>query len=925
MESKLNDTYATNSQSSSRRPNTHVHRTQSGIDVDEILRPHRPGRYNSAIEAAGALIGHSQGSRNFSDDTRASYHQIPEKPKMGSLTRLSSRDGPPNPFFAGQGVSSRRESSRTLQHPRTLPFEIPPIETDTLYGISSNVKEHQATDTAHSGSPDPDKEVFWPLPDQYERRPAPENLPLKREYRDEIEAARKIVTDSKSIDKGFTRGWKSPQEDPGAAERTLSEGDLEEDYDSGGRAPFPNRDFPSTQKGPTDEARSIRITRVRSPEEGGSATPPPITRARRYIIDDSEADTSPDSFFPGAVTALRAYGSSHVDEAASSAGSTERPPTAIRVRGHSSPRTDSPYGPGQSTRPGSSSSPRSPLMEEESLKEIRTPALNRIERYESAERSQSKGKTPNFSLQRSANYKVDTGQSRMYHDIYARKNDSGVVIDRSRSSKEKQTGSAQGSSEPSHYSSRISEGSNQPVDFFSQGIFQVVLHNPATSHQLLKYCESQVCSENVEFLTKVQQYRTMVNTLAGALASIHKTFISNESSSQVNVPGDILEEVHGDMKALVVDTMPSMESLFNNMQDRIEQLIFDDIYPRFVRYQMAMETAKSLTNDRHQYQGLGDCFCFSNPRQADTPIAYASDGFVQVTGYSRTEIIPRNCRFLQGPQTDRTAIRRVKEAIKEERETVELLLNYKKTGAPFWNLLYIAPLRDETGKVVFFMGGQINCSTTIHSNTDVMRVLSASHVEPTEEPKRQERDKTTAQQKPGRKSFLSVFNRGDKQNPPPPVPNAQTGLEQQVLDRMGGRDMKTQIKEFYSAYSKYLVVRADTFVIKFYSSGVAETLVSVGLGGGVGGGQSIAGQDVFRFFKSHQLGTNQPDVKTPVKKAIKSGFPISIGVRMQTRRSVVFRGDENFMTHWTPLKNEHGTVHWVVITLASMMGPDIDM
>lgn len=52
-------------------------------------------------------------------------------------------------------------------------------------------------------------------------------------------------------------------------------------------------------------------------------------------------------------------------------------------------------------------------------------------------------------------------------------------------------------------------------------------------------------------------------------------------------------------------------------------------------------------------------------------------------------MIPRNCRFLQGSQTDRSAVRRLKQAIMEERETVELLLNYKKNGAPFWNLLYM--------------------------------------------------------------------------------------------------------------------------------------------------------------------------------------------------------------------------------------------
>ena len=74
---------------------------------------------------------------------------------------------------------------------------------------------------------------------------------------------------------------------------------------------------------------------------------------------------------------------------------------------------------------------------------------------------------------------------------------------------------------------------------------------------------------------------------------------------------------------------------------------------------------------------------------ADNPIVYASDGFVNVTGYSRTDVVPRNCRFLQGNYTDRSATRRLKASIEAREESVELLLNYKKNGEPFWNLLYV--------------------------------------------------------------------------------------------------------------------------------------------------------------------------------------------------------------------------------------------
>ena len=63
-------------------------------------------------------------------------------------------------------------------------------------------------------------------------------------------------------------------------------------------------------------------------------------------------------------------------------------------------------------------------------------------------------------------------------------------------------------------------------------------------------------------------------------------------------------------------------------------------------------------------------------------------GFVKVTGYARNEIIPRNCRFLQTKQTDRESVARIKKSCMEPAESVELLLNERKNGEPFWNLLY---------------------------------------------------------------------------------------------------------------------------------------------------------------------------------------------------------------------------------------------
>ena len=88
----------------------------------------------------------------------------------------------------------------------------------------------------------------------------------------------------------------------------------------------------------------------------------------------------------------------------------------------------------------------------------------------------------------------------------------------------------------------------------------------------------------------------------------------------------------------------------------------------------------------------------------DTPVVFANDGFCRMTGYPREEVLGRNCRFLQGPGTDRDAVARLRDAIAAGRPVEAELLNYRRDGGPFWNALRIGPVADGDGPARFLVG-----------------------------------------------------------------------------------------------------------------------------------------------------------------------------------------------------------------------------
>ncbi|GGE79419.1 blue-light-activated histidine kinase [Sphingomonas prati] len=98
----------------------------------------------------------------------------------------------------------------------------------------------------------------------------------------------------------------------------------------------------------------------------------------------------------------------------------------------------------------------------------------------------------------------------------------------------------------------------------------------------------------------------------------------------------------------------------------------------------------------------------SDASQPDSPIILANEAFLRLTGYSADEVIGRNCRFLQGRETDPAAVDQIRAGLRAGRDITVSLQNYRKDGSAFWNELQISPIRNDGGEVVYYLASQMD-------------------------------------------------------------------------------------------------------------------------------------------------------------------------------------------------------------------------
>ncbi|XP_020641126.3 voltage-gated delayed rectifier potassium channel KCNH4 isoform X1 [Pogona vitticeps] len=113
-----------------------------------------------------------------------------------------------------------------------------------------------------------------------------------------------------------------------------------------------------------------------------------------------------------------------------------------------------------------------------------------------------------------------------------------------------------------------------------------------------------------------------------------------------------------------------------------------------------------LDNIANRFDGTHSNFLLANAQvHRGFPIVYCSDGFCDLTGFARTEVMQKNCscRFLYGSETSEAVLQRIEKVLEGKQEYQTEVCFYRKGGTPFWCLLDIVPIKNEKGEVVLFL------------------------------------------------------------------------------------------------------------------------------------------------------------------------------------------------------------------------------
>ncbi len=127
-------------------------------------------------------------------------------------------------------------------------------------------------------------------------------------------------------------------------------------------------------------------------------------------------------------------------------------------------------------------------------------------------------------------------------------------------------------------------------------------------------------------------------------------------------------------------------------------------------------------------ENFNDVMTIADYQNDDRPLIYVNEHFTNITGYTSSEVVGRNCRFLQGNATDTIVVKTLRESIKNGISCYYDIVNYKKDGSPFWNRLILIPIFDDVMGLRYYIGIQSDITEKKESEKrESITTYSADH------------------------------------------------------------------------------------------------------------------------------------------------------------------------------------------------------
>ena len=116
----------------------------------------------------------------------------------------------------------------------------------------------------------------------------------------------------------------------------------------------------------------------------------------------------------------------------------------------------------------------------------------------------------------------------------------------------------------------------------------------------------------------------------------------------------------------------------------------------------------------------------ADPSLPDCPLVFMNPAFTSITGYQPEDVLGRNCRFLQGRGTEKASIRALRNAVAAARPLTLEIINHRKDGRRFLNELRMAPVLDDHGVLIAYIGIQHDITDRKRAEQEIARARRAA-------------------------------------------------------------------------------------------------------------------------------------------------------------------------------------------------------